>query len=42
VHHRIVTAVKIVRFFSDRMLYIELRGRWCNILLNAHAPTEED
>jgi len=43
VHHRIVSAVKIVGFFIDRMSYIELRGRWCNIIvLNAHARTEEE
>ena len=26
---------------SDRMSYIVLRGRWCNIVLNVHAPSEE-
>ena len=31
VHQRIVSAVKRVEFVSDRMLYIVLRGRWCNI-----------
>ena len=42
VHHRIVSAVKRVEFVSDRMSYIELRGRWCNIIvLNVHAPSEE-
>jgi hypothetical protein len=42
VHQRIVPAVKKVEFVSDRMSYIVLRGRWCNIIvLNAHAPTEE-
>ena len=36
-HHRIVSAVKRVEFVSDRMLYIVLRGHWCNIVvLNAH------
>ena len=40
--HRIVLAVKILKFGSDRMLYIVLRGRWGHIIvLNAHAPTEE-
>jgi hypothetical protein len=34
--------VKKVEFVSDRISYIVLRGRWCNIIvLNAHAPTEE-
>jgi hypothetical protein len=42
VHQRILPAVKKVEFVSDRMSYIVLRGRWCNIIvLNAHAPTEE-
>jgi hypothetical protein len=31
-----------VEFFSDRMSYIILRGRWCNIIvLNVHAPSED-
>jgi hypothetical protein len=43
VHHRIVSAVKRVEFFSDRVLYIVLRGRWCNIIvLNVHAPSEDE
>jgi hypothetical protein len=38
----LLTAVKQVEFVSDRMSYIVLRGRWCNIIVtNAHAPTEE-
>jgi hypothetical protein len=42
VHHRIVTTVRSVQFFSDRMSYIVLRGRWCNIILfNAHETTVE-
>jgi endonuclease/exonuclease/phosphatase family metal-dependent hydrolase len=42
VQQRIVSAIKRVEFVSDRMLYMVLRGRWCNIIvLNAHAPTEE-
>ena len=28
-------------FFSDKVSYIVLRGRWCRIVLNAHAPSEE-
>ena len=41
-HHRIVSAVKRVEFVSDRMSYIVLRGRWCNIIvLNVHAASEE-
>jgi hypothetical protein len=42
VHKRIVSAVKMVEFVSDRMSYIILRGRWCHIVvLNVHAPTED-
>jgi hypothetical protein len=41
VHERI-SAVKMVEFVSDRMSYIILRGRWCDIIvLNVHAPTED-
>ena len=42
VHQRVASAVKRVEFVSDRMSYIVLRGRWCNIIvLNVHAPSEE-
>ena len=42
VHHRTVSAVKRVESDGDRMSYIVLRGRWCNIIiLIAHAPSEE-
>ena len=42
VQHRIISAVKIVEFVSDRVTYIVLRGRWCNIIiLNVHALSEE-
>jgi hypothetical protein len=38
VHERLVSAVKRVEFVSDRMSYIILRGRWCDIIvLNVHA-----
>jgi hypothetical protein len=41
VRKRIISAVKRVQFVSDRMLYIILRGRWCDaIFLNFHSPTE--
>jgi hypothetical protein len=41
VHNRIMSAVRRVEFVSDRMSYIILRGRWCNIIvLNVHAPCE--
>jgi hypothetical protein len=29
-------------FVSDRMPFIIRKGRWCNIFLNARAPTEEN
>ena len=42
VHHRIVSAVKRVKFVNARMLSIVLRGHWCSVsVLNAHAPTED-
>ena len=41
-HHRILSAVKREELISDRMPYIVLRGRWCNIIvLYVHAPSEE-
>jgi len=43
VHNRILSAVKRVEFVSDRVSYIVLRGRWCNIIvLNMHAPSEKE
>jgi hypothetical protein len=43
VHKRITSADKRVEFVSDRMLYIILRGRWCNIIvLNVQAPCEDN
>ena len=42
VHQRIVSEVKRVEFVSDRMSYMALRGRWCDIsVLNVHAPTDD-
>jgi exonuclease III len=42
VHKRILSAVRRVEFISDRMLYIILRVRWCNIIvLNVRAPCED-
>jgi hypothetical protein len=42
VHKGIVSAVKRVEFVSDRMSYIILRDRWCDIIVrNVHAPTED-
>jgi hypothetical protein len=41
VHEEIISAVKTVGFISDRMSYIIVRGRWCDIILNVHDPTED-
>jgi hypothetical protein len=42
VHKRIITAVRRVEFVSDRMSYIILRGRSCNIIvINVHDPCED-
>ncbi|KAJ4445861.1 hypothetical protein ANN_12546 [Periplaneta americana] len=42
VHKRIKSAVKKVEFISDRLSYLVLKGRWCDIVVkNAHAHTEE-
>jgi exonuclease III len=42
IHKRIVSAVRRVEFISDRMSYIILIGRRCNIIvLNVHAPCED-
>jgi hypothetical protein len=42
VHKRIVSAVRRVEFIRDRMPYIKLTGRWCNIIvLNVQATCED-
>jgi hypothetical protein len=42
VHKKIISAVKRAEFVSDRMLYIILRGRWCDIIiLNVHTTTQD-
>ena len=42
IHHRIVSAFKRAECVSDRVSYIFLRGRWCNIIvLNLRVPSEE-
>jgi exonuclease III len=42
VHNRIISVVIRVEFVSDRMSYITLKGRWCDIIvLNVHVPTED-
>jgi hypothetical protein len=41
-HQRIASGVKRVEFGSDRMPYIVLKGRWCNIIVvNVREPSEE-
>jgi hypothetical protein len=38
IHKRIISAVRRVKFVSDRMLYIILRGCWCSVIvLKVHA-----
>jgi hypothetical protein len=42
IYKRIILAVRRVQLISDRMSYIILRGRWCNIIVpNVHAPCED-
>ena len=42
IHKRIKSTVKKVEFISDRLSYLVLKGRWCDIVvINAHAPTED-
>jgi hypothetical protein len=42
IYDRTTSAVKRVEFVSDRMLYITLKGHWCDIIvLNVHSPTED-
>jgi len=42
VRQRMASAVKRVEFVGDRVSYIVLTGRWCNIIVpNVHAPSEE-
>lgn len=33
-------AVKIVDFVNDRLSHLILHGRWCDIIINVHAPTK--
>ena len=41
VHHRIVSEFERVEFVSVRVPCIMLGGRWCNIVPNVHAPSED-
>ena len=37
-----MTEYCLLEFVSDRVSYIVMRGRWCNIIVvNVHAPIEE-
>jgi hypothetical protein len=43
VHKRIIRTVKRVKFVSDRMSHVILRGRWfLIIILNGRARTEDE
>jgi hypothetical protein len=33
IHKRIISAVRRVKFVTDRISYIILRGHWCNIIV---------
>ncbi|PNF30921.1 hypothetical protein B7P43_G03205 [Cryptotermes secundus] len=35
------SAVKRVEFIGDRISYIILKGRWCDIVTDVHAPTQD-
>jgi hypothetical protein len=42
VHNKIVSAGKRVEFVGDRVSYIVLRDRWCNVIvLNVHVQSKE-
>jgi hypothetical protein len=38
---RIISAVERIEFVNDRISYLILRGRWCEIVVNVHAPAED-
>jgi hypothetical protein len=41
VHQKTAKAVNRVSSVSDKILHIVLRGCWCDVILNVHAPTED-
>jgi hypothetical protein len=41
IHSKIISSVRRAEFVSDRMFYITIKGCWCDIILNVHAPTED-
>jgi hypothetical protein len=40
VNKGIISAVKGIHFVSDRMTYINVRGCWCDIVVNVHDSAE--
>jgi hypothetical protein len=41
VHNGIISAVRRSQFLSDRLSFVNLRGRWCDIIVrNVYALTE--
>jgi hypothetical protein len=43
VHNKIISRVKRVECVSDRMSYLILKGRWCDITVqNVRAPNEDE
>jgi hypothetical protein len=41
IHKGIIAVVERVAFISDRMSYVTLSSRYCNVILNVHAPREK-
>jgi exonuclease III len=41
IHNRIISAVKRVESVTYRISYITLKGHWCDIVLDVHAPAED-
>jgi len=41
VYQKIAKSVKRLHIVSDKTLYIVLRGRWCVVILNVGAQTED-
>jgi hypothetical protein len=40
IHNRIISPVERVEFVSDRMSYVTLKGRWCDIIVHAWGRRE--
>jgi hypothetical protein len=41
VHKGIIFTVTRVEYISERLLYVTLRGCWCDMVLNVHVSTED-